>query len=1001
MLCAGVFHVQAQDNTKDKRIQVSSVITNEAGQPVDGADIYAHKGFAKTKSDRDGKFTINVAENAILTIDSKGYKSTSYAATLIPGDVILARDPMLYGDDADVTIAYQTVKQGDLINQTQFIKTVDEDGLIFSNDLTELVQTRVAGLISSNNIRGLGNALVVVDGVPRYKSLSSVYLLPEEVASISFLNSVSAAVLYGSEARNGAIVITTKRGKPNTQNITIRARYGVSVPKNLPQFLGSADYMTLYNEALTNDGLSPIYSDDEIAKYRSGENPYRYADVDYYSSDYVKKLSTNSRVDAEFSGGGDNVTYYSNLGWEQNHNFINFGPAKSMPFNRFNARTNVSFKINDIISNTVLGSAVFNFNKSPRTNYFSSAASLRPNQFVPLLPIALMDRNNENINALIEGSSGLIDGKYLLGGSSLQKTNPFADIYAGGYNQDVERLMEFTNILNFDFNKHVKGLTASANISFDFYNGYSQNVSNGYAVYEPQWSDGKIVGLNKFNEDKYTGILNVGPASGYRRFGFSGQVNYTNTFFNVHTIDAMVIASGRTYFGFTPNANGVDSNKSPDKFANLGMRLAYNYKQKYYIDFSSSLSNSVKLAPGNRIGFSPTLAVAYNLTKEPFLSDVSWLDYLKVSASAGIIQSDLSIPGYFSYENVYYQAGGYYWNEKNQSTSTTMTYQGYNPNLSMEKRKEINIGFDALMFNNSLQLFVNYFDMRITDKIGKLSHKYPTWQSNMTPYGNEAGTDRFYGAEIGVNYIKQFNDFGINVGVVASLCDSKVISRNDFYAYDYLSRVGRPVSGLYMLEADGLFSSQQEIDGSAQQLFGTVKPGDIKYKDQNGDDIIDSNDVVYVGRGGTPVNIGLNLGLSYKNFSLFANGYYSSGGYSSISGSYYRMSGDNKYSVIANQRWTEATKESAKYPRLSSVNATNNGQASTFWVFKNKFFNLSRVQLNYSFAPNICRTLALGNLDVYVTASDVALYGTQNSYRNQSTGDLLTRTFSIGFNATF
>ncbi|MCD8035148.1 MAG: SusC/RagA family TonB-linked outer membrane protein [Alistipes sp.] len=1000
-LLLGSFSARAQDEIKKRSLDVKSVVLDGNGVPVERAVIHAQRGFAKTESDRHGRFSLKVEPDAILVIEAKGLTTMTYPVNQLPAEIKMSRAPLYYEEESDVPIAFQTVKQGELINPVQIVRPAEEDGIVYSRDLNELVGTRIAGLIGSNDVRGLGNALVVVDGVPRYKSLSAASLLPSEIESMTFLNSVSAAVLYGAEARNGAIVITTKRGQAGTQKVSVKVNYGIKVAKNMPEFLGSADYMTLYNEALVNDGLNPIYTDAEIANYRSGENPYQYPDIDYYSSDYVKRISTNSRVVAEFSGGSDKVTYYANLGWDRDNDFVNFGPAKSMSLNRFNARTNVDFKISDVISNTVIGSAVFDFDKTPRTNYFNVASTMRPNQIMPFIPIDMLDRTDENINAMIDASSNIIEGKYLLGGTALQKTNPFGDIYTGGYNQNIDRSMEFNNILKFDLNKFVKGLTVSANISFDFFNSYTQYITKNYAVYEPAWTDGKITGLTKYNEDKYDGKMYIGYVTSYRRFGFNGQVNYTNTFNEDHHVDAMLLVSGRTYFNFAPNASGVNANKCPDKFANLGLRLAYNYKNKYYIDFSSSVTNSVKLDPKNSIGFSPTLALAYNIAEESFMKGISWLDHLKVYASAGIIQSDLSIPGYYYYDKVYSTSTGFPWNEKASNHPSVVATRGYNPDLRMEKRKEVNVGFDALLFDRSLQIAVNYYETRITDKIGKSTHKYPTYQTDLAPYGNDVGSDRFFGGEIAVNYTKKFNDFRLDAGVVASLCDSRVLTRNDFYAYDYLYRTGRPVTGLYMLEAEGLFGSQEEIDASPRQTFGTVKPGDIKYKDQNGDKIIDNNDMVYVGRGSNPVNFGVNLTIGYRNFTLYANGYGSMGGHSSIEGSYYRMSGTDKYSVVAKERWTEATKATAKYPRLSSVESTNNNQSSTFWLFKNRYFNLSRIQLNYSFAPHICRKLQLGHLDVYLLASDVALVGTQNAYRNQSTGSLKTRSFAIGLNATF
>ena len=672
-----------------------------------------------------------------------------------------------------------------------------------------------------------------------------------------------------------------------------------------------------------------------------------------------------------------------------------------MEYNRFNARTNIDFDITDYIHNSVGGSAVFYFLNDPRTDYFSEASTSRPNQYTPFLPIDSMDVKNPDIAALLGYNRNIIDGKYFLGGSSQLRTNPFADIYAGGYNQTVRRLMEFNNKIDIDLNRFVKGLTISANVSFDFFNQYTQNISNSYAVYQPTWTNNKIMALTKYNEDKYTGVLNTGYPSFYRRFGFYGLINYNRKVGNGHNITAQILAAGSTFFDYAPNANGGNTDVWPKKNANIGMRFAYNYKNTYSADFSSSVTNSTKLAPGHRISYSPTLALGWTLSNEAFLKKLTWLDFLKVKASGGVVNSDIGIDSYYFYDRVYSQSGSFAWNENLMSNSLSWSQQGPNPDLRMEKRVEYNLGLESSLLSKSLTLSVNYFNTRITDQVGKKASAYPSYQGNITPYSNTAGTDLYKGVELGMTLEKKYGDFSFETGLNATFWDSKVLSRDETYAYNYLYRKGKPTDALFMLQSLGLFNSQEEIDGSPRQLFGLVKPGDIKYMDQNGDGVIDNNDVTYVGRSTSPVNMGLNLRVSYKSLSLYALGIAYSGSDAQISGSYYRMSGDDKYSDIALNRWTEATKMTAQYPRLSSLVASNNNQSSTFWLYPNNYFNLAKIQLSYNFSKSICRSLFIDDMNAYLMGSNLATLGNKNSLRNQSTGSLITRSFTFGLNVTF
>lgn len=984
----------AQESKKQLKITVQSTVQNENGNPIKGATVYAQSGRT-TKTNNLGEFSINTLPGTVLLIESDGYKSITVSSDNLTDKISMQTSSFLLGEKDNVNMGFITAKQGDVIFDVTQVKPADFLTYDATTNLTDAINGRVAGIINSNNIRGYGNALLVIDGNPSNLTFSESTLSLQEIESITVMKDVNASVLYGTQARNGVVVITTKRGEANKRKFNVIANFGIEVPKAWPKYLGSADYMTLYNEARNNDGLLPLYDEATIENYRSG-NKYRYPDVDYYSSEYLRKYAKSSRVMTEFSGGNKKATYYANLEWTNTGNFINFGEVANMSNNQLKARANVDFAITDFIKNSVNTSTVMDFNKGGVSNYLSSASTTIPNRFSPLVPFDLMDNLNPAIKDMLDSRKNDLNGKYLYGGNSQNQTNPFADNYVGGYKQTLRQVLQFNNRVDVDLNKLTKGLTLVANIGFDFSNQFDQAVNNEYSVYEPVWSDtsDSIVGLNKYGADIRSGVQNLSNHYLYRRISYYAQANYVRSF-NNHNVNASLLVSGDIF------STGDKESVQPDKNAHLGMYLAYDFKHTYYAVFSSAYSNSVKLAEGNRGGFSPTLALGWTLSNEKFLKDSKWIDLLKIRTSAGILKSDMTIGGYYYYENIYDQNSSFTWNEGLSSNGLTKAKFGQNPYLTFENRKELNFGFESILFQKSLHIDANYFNTRVSDKVTRLNNQFPSYYSEYVPYGNN-DVDGYTGVELGIDYTKKYKNFSFMVGGYGLYKETKAIKRDEVWSEDYLYRQGRSLDAMFALESLGLFSDLSEIEDSPLQTFGPVKPGDIKYKDQNGDGIINNNDKVQIGRSDNPLIVGLNLNMSYKRFSLFVSGQGFFGSDVQLTGNYYRMSGNDKYSVIALERWTEETKNTAKYPRLTSLAGDNNNQGSTFWLYNDSYFSLSRVQLTYEISEKVCHALALNKLSFYVRGSNLAVLSERTDVRNLSVGgDPKSRVYFLGINASF
>ena len=346
------------------------------------------------------------------------------------------------GQDSLVNVAFRKVAADDVlggVSSINYRELMDKNYNTYSLDN---MQGYVAGF-NGSGMWGLDGSsdftkdnvpngmLVLIDGVPR----AANNVTPSEIDNITFLKGAQAVVLYGSRAAKGVMLITTKRGQVNDGlRVNVRANTGWNVAKSYPEYLGSAEYMTLYNEALANDGLAAAFTPEDIYNYASGQNPYRYPNINLYSSDYLRKVYNRTDVTAEIEGGNDRAKFYANVSYYRQGDFIDFGEAKDNYVDRFNVRGNVDMKINNFISAYVNANATYyNSRGTNGANFWSTAATLRPNRISPLIPQSYVDPNAVTAQTMLANTTNIIDGCFL-GGTLMDPTNVIADIYSAGYN---------------------------------------------------------------------------------------------------------------------------------------------------------------------------------------------------------------------------------------------------------------------------------------------------------------------------------------------------------------------------------------------------------------------------------------------------------------------------------------------------------------------------------------------------------------------------------------
>ena len=858
--------------------------------------------------------------------------------------------------------------------------------------------------------------LVIIDGVKR----PSNNVLPSEIKQVTFLKGAQAVVLYGPKAAKGAILITTKRGTVDGLQVQVNANTGFHVAKEFPEYLGSAEYMTLYNEARANDGLTPRYSQQDIYNHASGLNPYRYPNVNYYSDEYIRKVYNRSEATAEIQGGGQRAHFYTNINYYRSEDLLNFGNAKDNYTDRFSVRGNVDLTLNKLIKCFANASATFYNNHKNKGNFWGEASSMRPNfpeNAAPLIPIDMVDPYASNALAILGKSLNLLDGKYFPGGTKANQTNAIADCYFGGKTNSVSRQFQFDAGLIYDLNKFVKGLSFKTQFAIDYAASYDLSYDNKYAVFIPTWSNYNsndvIVGLTQQNDEIVSGHMVMSNSKYRQTISWNGHFDYDHTFAGKHHVTGMLL--GNMY---TTTSSGTYHRYTN---CNLGLLGSYDYMGRYFAEVALAGVHSSRLAEGNRDAISPSFTLGWNIAKESFMKD-SFVDDLMLSASYSDLNEDIDVyigdQYYYLYEAQWKTSGGgFSWNEGNHSDITYSTI-GSNPALDFIHRKEYSVSLRGSFFNRLISADLTFFNSDMDGFIIQNPSMFPSHLSggingsSFKPAINNNIQNR-KGIDFSVTAQKQLGKVHATLGVVGSYVKTKYKKYDEIVEWDNLRVEGHAIDAIRGYNCLGFytyddFDKNEETgkltlksDLPTPKIGGTIQPGDLKYEDVNGDRVLDTNDLVDLGTWSSPLHLGFNLTLKYKNFTLFMLGNGQFGGKTVNNGSYYYMSGENKYSVNARGRWTPETADVATHPRLTTLSSANNAAASTFWLISTDRFNLRKLQITYDFPQEVLKSKYVKALSIYLSGNDLLTISKHRKIFETSVGYApQTRFYNLGVKVT-
>lgn len=774
------------------------------------------------------------------------------------------------------------------------------------------------------SIRGL-SGLVLVDGIPRPLGEIS----PFEIESLNVLRGLSATAMFGPDARNGIVYVRTRRGIPGTKSTEIDLEYGAGIVKRryLPVWLSSFDYATLYNEASMNEGLQPPYDENDLAYYRDGGAPLRYPDEDLYGQVFNNTMAFR-RMNISHGGGNRSLRYFLNMFYTGEGNGLY--KINDLSSDKVGLRSNLDVDVADFLLFTAGVYGKYDQIKSPNAeDQIWEPLSLYPPNAYPV-----------RISADIFGISENFDH------------NPVGDLTNYLSTKRYDLTGRFNVGLELDMSGWIPGLSAGTDLAYDIntQNALRERPGLTYALYEPVFYDDHIVpdSLIKYGfDDPSAGLARV--LSDYRtQFYNHVQVRY-ETRLGRHHLQAGLVNKFSSQRSFWKDNRSQDIRKQ-----DLSLSVFYTYDNRYALDLTGVYSGLMNLRPENRFAFFPAAGISWLLSEESFLEESSRINLLKIRASYGSM-------GFYNMEDAFLYRT--FWSEgswtvfNNRSESSRQNYRGTyliqlgNEHIDRAVQKEFTAGMDGEFFKDRLYLGIDYYRILMEGIV--LSAPVPAVVGTGSYYEN-IGIERYWGYDLSVKYNGSIRDDLIyTLGMQAGCNESEVVVSNDIdYPFEWMGREGYPTDAIFGLLSGGLLT-EDDLSGNYTQTFGEALPGNIKYRDLNGDGVIQSEvDEKMIGQSRPRYNFAVSLDLRYRDFSFHILGYGQEGYDINIRNNpYYYAYGRHKYSdYVMKNHWVQDDPDpGASHPRLTTGNSSNDNRNSTYWLIDGGFFSIKNVEVKYEF----------------------------------------------------
>ena len=1001
--------------TQSNKITVSGTVLDKTpNDPLIGVSVVV-KGVANagTITDMDGKFTLKLPyAEAPLVFSYLGYQPQE----IVPGakkelTVLLQEDTKALQEV--VVVGYTKQRKETMIGSVATITTKDLTQSPTAN-INNALAGRLPGLIvnqyaggepgvdqSELFIRGkatYGNqsAIVIVDGIERDMS----YLAPDEIETFTILKDASATAAYGIRGANGVIVITTKRGKAAEKaTVNLKASIGINQPIGFPEYLGSADYATLYNEARLNDAKMTgadisslnLFSQQAIDNFRraKGDNSDGLGyDWDYY--DFAFKPGLQEDVSLSIRGGTDKVRYYVLANYFSqggNYKYSNAGEYDSQTkFTRYNFRSNIDININRYLSTRLdLGARITDRNAPGTTaGRLMTICATQP----PYLPILVEENAHPQNEEYIQQNP-----RGMLYGDNIYRYNLLGELSRTGYLNEKNTYLNGSFAMNLDMEFLTKGLKAEVMFSYDasegrwinrkldtYKDGYREYPK--YATFMPiEGSDAYMAGGhymgayktgNKYDIDQTIGNGFSHNASDGRTY-IQARLDYNRLFSNRHEVTAMLLAN---------RGNRTVNNELAYHSQGITGRFAYYYNQKYLMEFNFGYNGSENFAPGKRYGFFPAGSIGWVVSEEEFMKKASWIDFLKVRASYGLVGSD-NVSSRFPYLAFYGGGSGYDFGN-NFGTNVGGTSEGNlaNANLTWEKARKLNVGIDFTTLNQRLALTIDaFYEYRfdiITDMNSDGIMGYPDIVGKDAVLQN-LGEVSNRGVDIELSWNDKIGkDFRYYIRPNLTFSRNRLEYKAEVARKNsWRKETGKRLYENFVYVFDHFVADQEEADRLNKigyQPWGQLIPGDVVYKDLDRNGVIDDEDRTAMGNPRSPeLMFGIPFGFQYKNFdfSVLLQGATKSSillnGAAVFDFPQFEQDKIGRVKKMHLDRWTPETAATAKYPALHYGTHDNNKNGnSSLFLYDASYLRLKNVEIGYNVSPKLLRKFHVQQARIYV-----------------------------------
>lgn len=1027
--------LSAQKKEKAPSVQIRVSVVDEQGNPVPQAEISVAEGKYHYLTNNEGQSGISCALRDKVTISHEGYGTVTVLASILVDaeSVVLKKDVLFAGENDNVELPFESQKKRYSLGSTYTIRS-DEFAKYSSADIRNILTGVLPGVEVRENYGQMGvtpmehtgqygastaisvtargrQVMYLVDDVP--VQINEIPLDPEQIESITIIRDGLEKTMYGPVAADGIISIKTKTGMHNERYLKLNVESGVNMVDRMPEFVNAAQYAALNNLARNNSGLNPLYTKEDIAAYAKN-NPY---DLFHPAVDFrgmmLKNTMMYNRASVSSGGGNDIVKYYAYLGYNGQDDMFKMGPKAD--YNNVSIHGNLDVKLHRYISAGFGVVSSIGIRRSPNYGYSANYSSEDASQNTTL-DVNEMQSVLGHITTIpqlsfpVYADDVVEDGNPHYAVTSQYTQNPIANILQNGSYTETSRNAMFKVNLNIDLSFLTQGLSSYTYASFTSSNLTRLGLAEDYAAYilkeSVDFEGHKILVPEQSSSHSVKVMSNQAKLLDYysNRFYFVQKFNYARSF-GKHDVKAYA-----DYMITKRNQKFITEHR---REMNVGVGASYAYDGRYMAQVVLNTHGTYSLLKSWSV--SPSVGLGWIISEENFMKDVRGIDYLKIRAQVSNLKYDSLTSANrdvdnYSWNNSGQKFGPYtnnQWFGSATSAGVDRTYASMlgNPNLILESRKELSVGFDLTALDRRLNIGFTYYNFLQDGIITQMSNTLPLVAGTSTGslYMNYGKTNR-QGADFNISWGDKVGAFQYRISGWLSTQASKLIQVDELpYSEAYRSKVGTSASAIWGLKYVGQFASDDQTLEIPQLFDDALKAGDLRYRDMNGDGYVDDSDACVIGDS-TPKLIGaLNLFFQWKGIDLSITGTGRAFYELQLTNAYFWNGwGDSNYS-----KYTFNNAGNPASPRVTYNKVNNNYKLSSYWLADGSFFKIQAIELGYNFPVGKWRIdKVLRGARIYARANNVATFSALRDVDPEALSSGITnyplmRTFVGGVKFTF